>query len=122
MTANSGDNLRIPGLTAAADLSAKQYYVAALNSTGQVKVGAKTAANVGILQNDPAAGEPASVVASGMTKAYAGEDIPRGSWVTSNSTGQCVVSTTANASMIGRAVTVGAAGKLFEVFVALTNY
>lgn len=122
MTANSGDNLRIHGLTASADLSAKQYYVAALNSTGQVKVGAKTAANIGILQNDPAAGEPASVVAAGMTKAYAGGDIPRGSWVTANSTGLCVVSTTANASMIGRAVTVGASGKLFEVFVSLMNF
>jgi len=122
MTANSGDNLRIHGLTAAADLSGKQYHAVALNTTGQVKVGAKTAANIGILQNDPVANEAASVVAAGMTKAYAGGDIPRGSWVTSNSTGQCIVSTTANASMIGRAVTVGAAGKLFEVFVALTNY
>jgi len=122
MTANSGDNLRIHGLTAAADLSGKQYHAVALNTTGQVKVGAKTAANIGILQNDPAANEPTSVVASGMTKAYAGGDIPRGSWVTSNSTGQCVVSTAANASMIGRAVTVGASGKLFEVFVSLTNY
>lgn len=102
MATNSGENLRIHGLVAATDLSAKQYYVVMLATTAkQVKVSSgATANNVGILQNDPAAGEPASVVAGGMTKALAGGTINPGDLVTANTTAQCVATTTANNKVV----------------------
>ncbi len=124
MSANSGDNLRIHGLTAVGDLSAKQYHVAMLASTArQVKASTGgTAANIGILQNDPTAGEPASVVGAGMTKAYAGGNIAAGALVTANTTAQCVATTTANDKVVGKAITGASAGQLFELFVTPSNY
>lgn len=124
MAANSGAQFNIHGLTAAADLSAKQYHVAMLATTArQVKASTgATVANIGILQNDPAAGEPASVVAAGMTKAYAGGNIAAGALVTANSTAQCVATTTANNQVVGRAITGASAGELFELFVTQSNF
>ena len=125
MAANSGDNLRIHGLTAAADLSAKQYHLVALATTArQVKQSAGgTALNVGVLQNDPVAGEPASVVAAGMTKAYSGAAITAGALLTANSTGQCVATTTANDKIVGKAITpASGTGVLFELFCSLSNH
>lgn len=121
---NTGEHLRIPGLVAAADLSAKQYHVVALASTAkQVKTAAAaTGAVVGILQNDPLVGEAASVVGAGMTKAYSGAVIAAGDLVTANSTGQCIATTTANNKVIGKAITAASGtAVLFEVFVAMSN-
>jgi len=124
MAANTGEHLRIPGLVAGADLSAKQYHAVMLTTTAkQVKASTgATAANIGILQNDPVTGEAASVVGGGFTKAYAGGNVAIGDLVTANTTAQCVATTTANNKVIGRAVTAAAAGELFEVFVSLSNY
>ena len=125
MAANSGENFKIHGLTAAASLTAKQYHAVMLATTArQVKAAsAATVAIVGILQNDPAAGEPASVVGAGMTKAYSGAAIAAGDLVTANTTAQLVATTTANNKVIGRAITAASGtAVLFEVFVAPSNY
>lgn len=125
MAFNSGENFKIHGLTAAADLSAKQYHAVMLATTArQVKASnAKTAAHVGILQNDPVAGEPASVVGMGMTKAYSGAAVNAGDLVTANTTAQLVATTTANDKVLGRAITpASGTAVLFEVLVAPSNY
>lgn len=124
MAANTGEHLRIPGLVAGADLSAKQYHVVMLVTTAkQVKASTgATAGNIGILQNDPASGEAASVVGGGMTKAYAGGNINAGDFVTANTTAQCVATTTANNKTVGKALTGATAGQLFEVFVSPGNF
>lgn len=125
MAGNTGEHLRIPGLVAAADLSTKQYHIAALASTArQVKVAAAaTGTVIGILQNDPLAGEAASVVCAGMTKSVAGAAIAVGDLLTANSTGQCIATTTANNKVVGKALTAAAnAGELFELIVGLSNY
>lgn len=124
IVSNSGEHLRIHGLVAAADLSAKQYHVVALASTSkQVKTAAAaTGAVIGILQNDPLSGEAASVVGAGMTKAVSGAAISAGDLVTANSTGQCIATTTANNKVVGKAITAAAGtAVLFEVFVTLSN-
>ena len=125
MAANSGDNLRIHGLTAQSDLSAKQYHAVILATTARkVKIAsAATQQVLGILQNDPVAGEPASVVAAGMTKAYSGAAVVAGTLLTSNSTGQLITSTTANNKIVGRAITAASGtAVLFELFCAPSNY
>lgn len=125
MAANTGEHLRIPGLVAAVDLSLKQYHVVMLASTAkQVKVASGgTVAVIGILQNDPLAGEAASVVCAGMTKAVAGAAITAGDLLTANSTGQCIATTTANNKVVGKALTAAAlAGDHFELIVGLSNY
>lgn len=124
MASNSGENFKIHGLTAAESLTAKQYHVVVLASTArQVKAASSgTVQNLGILDNDPAAGEPASVIGAGMAKAYAGGNITAGALVTANSTAQCVATTTANNKVVGRAITGASSGQLFEVFVLPSNY
>lgn len=122
MAANSGENLKIHGLTAVVDLSAKQYHVVALASTARTVKAATGAAVIGILDNDPVAGQEASVIGAGMAKAYAGGNITPGAFVTANSTAQCVVTTTAAAKVVGRAITGASSGQLFELFVATSNY
>lgn len=125
MAANSGENFKIHGLTAVGDLSAKQYHVAMLASTARtVKASTgPTAANVGILDNDPVAGEPASVIGAGMAKAYSGAAIAAGDLVTANTTAQLVTTTTANNKVVGRAITAASGtAVLFEVFVAQGNF
>ena len=122
---NTGEHLRIPGLVAAADLSAKQYHIAALATTAkQVKAAAAaTGPIVGILQNDPLLGEAASVVCAGMTRAMSGAAIAAGDLVTANSTGQCVATTTANNKVVGRALTAATGtAVLFEILVSLSNF
>ena len=125
MAFNSGENFKIHGLTAVADLSAKQYHAVALATTTRTvkQAASATMANIGILQNDPAAGEPASVVGGGMTKAYSGAAVAAGALVTSNTTGQLVTSSVANNQVIGRAITAASGtAVLFEVFVAPCNF
>lgn len=122
---NTGEHLRIPGLVAVGDLSAKRYHIAMLATTAkQVKVSTgPTVANIGILQNDPKAAESASVCGAGLTKGVAGGVIAAGDMITANSTGQCVATTTANHKVIGKAITAAVnAGDLFEVFLAPSNY
>jgi len=121
---NTGEHLRIPGLVAGADLSAKRYHVVMLVTTAkQVKVSTgPTAANIGVLQNDPKSDEAASVCGAGLSKAVAGGNIAVGDMITANSTGQCVATTTANNKVIGKAITAAAAADLFEVFLAPSNF
>lgn len=122
---NTGEHLRIPGLVAGADLSAKQYLLVRLASTAKTVLvaGAATGALIGVLQNDPKSGEAASVVCAGLTKSIAGGAISPGDLVTANSTGQCVATTTANNKVVGKAVTAATtAGDHFELIVGLSNY
>lgn len=82
----------IPGLVAGSTFAAKQYYVGKFASTaGQIiPVSASTDVALGIVQNDPAAGEPALVAGPGdIAIAVAGvNDLAQGDRVGWNSTGQ----------------------------------
>ena len=84
----------IPGqvitFEAGADLSAKQFYVVYLSSADTVNVATSNSTQVpiGILQNDPESGKPASVCVSGVSKAEAGGAISAGDIVTFGSDGR----------------------------------
>lgn len=73
-------------LTAAADLSAKQYHIVKKNTTNN-QVALCTAAGemfFGVLQNKPASGESAEVMLVGVTKVTADETLTAGDlWGTS---------------------------------------
>lgn len=100
MATGSGNGVFDGGLNAAESLTTAQYKVVKLNSTGVVLAGG-TAGSRGILQNDPASGEPALVQYLGITKAVAAATVARGALVTANSTSQVAASSSANDDVIG---------------------
>jgi len=86
--------LSIPGVTAAADLSTKQYHAVKLDSTAR-RVAAITNANaeqpIGILQDDPdAAGRTADVAYFGVVKAECGGTIAFGANLACNNDGEVI--------------------------------
>lgn len=100
------DGIDLPGLVAAANLSAKQYHVMAFASTaGQVKTATAGDTFIGVLQNDPASGEAAFVRSVGVSLVVAGTGaITAGAALLANSTGQVANTTTDNADIIGTAL------------------
>lgn len=66
-------------LVAGADLSSSQYLFVKLNASGQAVIcNGATDSPIGVLQNDPASGEEASVLVVGGTKLVAGAAINPG--------------------------------------------
>lgn len=123
MPAFSSDEMFIPGLVASATLAAKQYYVVQASSTaGEVKVGATAASDpiLGIVQNDPAAGEVALVQYGGIAKAAAETSVTFGSRVTTSSTGRVKTTTTDGDKVVGIALAASsAAGDIIPVLLSL---
>lgn len=103
----SSDMTYLPGVIAGLTLAAKQYAVVKFASTANavVAVNATTDLAVGIVQNDPAAGEAALVANGGIALALAGvSDLAAGEVVGYNTTGQVVDHTTDNRRIIGQAL------------------
>lgn len=103
-----GDTITLPGLTAGVTLAAAQYKVVKFASTASavIAVAATTDAAIGILQNDPTAGQAAEVAALGVAIGLAGaNDIAVGEFLGYNTTGQLVDHTTDNRRVIARALT-----------------
>jgi len=102
---------------AEADLSAKQYYIMVLG-TGANQVNAASAqgaASIGVLQNDPQAGEAAMVRFLGTTKVVAGAAITKGARITTGATGKAEAAATGD-YVIGRALEAAAAdGDIIEI-------
>ena len=100
-----GEYISYPGLLAGASFASKQYYIAKIASTAGEVVPAtsNTGELLGIIQNDPADGEPADVAIYGFAKASASTAITAGSYCTTNSTGQLVAATVDNTSIVAYA-------------------
>ena len=97
-------------LKAAADLSAKQFYILRISGDDTVNTGNTTSYPIGVQQNDPAAaGRATSVRISGLTKCIAGEEITAGNPIAPDTDGKGVVATS-DSYMIGIAV-IGASAK-----------
>ena len=95
----------IPGLTAGASLAASQYKAVKFASTANavIVVTATTDVAIGLLQNDPAAGEAALVAYDGIALGLAGAaDLAAGENVGHNTTGQMADHTTATRMSMGR--------------------
>lgn len=110
-------------LPAAADLSAAQYKIVHINSSGQAAVSNATSNAVGVLQNKPtAAGRVATVAHAGISKCVAGAAITAGSRVTSDANGNAITAATAGDPVIGFAVTGAASGDVFSVLLTQSHF
>lgn len=110
--------------TSTNDLSAKQYYIVAVDTSNDESVvlaAAGTDPVVGVLQNKPKAAAAALVRFIGTSKVIAGGSITRGDKVTSDSNGKAVTTTSANDQVLGRALSSAATGDLVEVLLSMHN-
>ena len=91
MAWETGPWVKIPGLVAGADLSAaaNQYKFVEITGAGTVNVcNAATDRPVGVLQNRPLAGQPAEIVAIGITKLQADAALSAGAIIGTSADGQ----------------------------------
>lgn len=85
------------------DLDAKKYFAVKQHTDGTIILAAAgTDKIVGILQNKPKAGEAALVRFAGTSKGVAGGTIAVGAWVTSDSNGKLVATTTNKDVVLGK--------------------
>jgi hypothetical protein len=111
---------------AVADLSALQYKIMKLDSTG--KVAAATAATdviIGVLDNTPVLGELASVwlrSSNGTFKVKLGGTVAIGDAVTSDGSSAGIATTTAGNQILGYAVQAGVSGNIIEVMPSTAKY
>lgn len=76
-------------LPAGEDLSAKQYYLVKINTSGQaVLCAAATDKPIGVLQNTPTSGQEASVLVVGGTKIVASASLDEGVLIGTTSAGK----------------------------------
>lgn len=120
----------LTGLTAAADLSANQYYGVKITGENQVNVADTDGEPIdGVLQDDPGSGESANVMAAGITKIVASEALAAGDYwgVASDGRAKKVEATNTGADVgdfiAGRVLEAASgAGALATVTVGLLNY
>ena len=112
-------------LTAAADLSSKQYYFVKLASATTVNVcSAVTDVPIGVLQNTPAAGESAEICIFGLSKVSADATLAAGDIIGTSADGQAqpvVQGTETTVYNAGQAITAGAAGTLQTALINISN-
>ena len=104
-------------LVAAGDLSAKQFCAVSVNSAGRAAIADADDQVIGILQNNPAAGQAANVAYGGVSKAKLAGTVAAGARVTSNASGEIVAAASAGDSVIGVALTGGASGEIVSILV-----
>lgn len=115
-TTQPGGHINRP---AGADLSTKQYHIVKLNTDGEfVLSAAGSDAHVGVLQNKPVENQTADVMGhhspdTGKVK-LGGNVTTRMSRLTSNGSGQAVVTTTEDDNIIGYALQLGDTGDVIE--------
>jgi len=97
MAYGDSNGIQIPGLIAGRSLTTKQYYfvkMSAATAGAVIIVAATTDVPVGVLQNNPAAGEPAQIQALGATKIVCGTTaVTAGAVIGWNAEGQANVRT-----------------------------
>lgn len=91
----------IPGFTitrlAAEDLSASQFRFVAINSSGQAALVTTAGGGaLGVVQNDPAVGEAATIMLDGVSKVVAGAAVAAGADIASDTEGRAVAASTNN--------------------------
>jgi len=106
-------------LTAAADLSAKQYYIVKCTAAEAVNVGSSAGeAVLGVLQNDPTSGQPAIVRTTGVSKVIVGTgDLAVGALVQTNASGQAIAAASGDYT-IGYCIKGASAGEYAEIVVS----
>lgn len=123
--AYEGAQLKLGQLTAAADLSTKQFQFVKLASSTTVDVcDAITDVPIGVLQNTPKSGQAAEVTIFGITKVVAGGNLVAGN-IISVSTGSKAVAVTRGSAttttVLGQAIEAGGADEIVTMFLNPSN-
>jgi len=118
--AYEGVQLKLSGITASADLSAKQYHFVKISGANTVTVcAAATDVSVGILQNAPVSGGPAEVAWAGQSKVSSNEALTVGWLIGTSNDGQAdrkIWGTDTTEYIVGQVITAtGAAGGIATV-------
>ena len=112
-------------LTAAADLSSKQYHFVVLASATSVNVAtAITNAPIGILQNAPTSGQSAIVAVSGVSKVVADGTLAAGNFIGTSADAQADAispGTDTTVYMMGQCLGAASAGETTEMILNVTN-
>jgi hypothetical protein len=106
------------------DMTAKQFFIVQLAADGDIEVAeGATDLIVGVLQNAPDSGEQATYRFLGTTKVSAGGVINVGDWVTTDSAGEAVATTTDGNITIGRYLGAAACadGDIIEVQMSIQH-
>ena len=97
------------------DLSSSQFKFVTLESDGQVDLADSAGENcMGVVINDPASGEEATVVVSGKTVVTAGGTIAAGASIATDASGDAVTAASTNIIM-GYALEAGVDGQVIAV-------
>ena len=106
MAIASDQSLKLTGLLAGADLSAKQWFVVKMASTAKEVVlnVLATTRGIGVLQNDPADGEPALVAINGAVRVATEASVSAGDFVAASTTGRAKTTTTDGDEIVGIAL------------------
>ena len=120
--AYEGVQLKLSGITASADLSAKQYHFVKISGANTVTVcAAATDVPVGILQNAPVSGAAAEVTFSGVSKVSSDEALTVGWLIGTSSDGQAdrkIWGTDTTQYIVGQVITAtGAVGGIATVLI-----
>lgn len=112
-------------LTAAADLSAKQYHFVKLASATTVNVcTAVTDVPIGVLQNKPTSGQAAEVCLFGVSKVVADATLAAGNVIGTSADSQAqplTVGTETTVYTCGQAIEAASAGETAAAFINITN-
>lgn len=103
-------------LAAGADLSAKQYFIVKVDSSGDAVLAGDGEAAIGILQNKPTSGDAATVAVSGVSKCEAGASITAGALVSSDASGNVVTAATGDI-VLGKALASADDGDIIPVLI-----
>lgn len=105
--------------TAAADLSAKQFYAVKITAARAVNLASTGGEGIyGILQNKPPSGEAADVGLIGVTKAIAGGTIAAGDLLMTDTAGKLITATSTNHA-VGQALEAAVANQIFTMAIGL---
>lgn len=116
--------IKLGQLTAAADLSAKQFHFVKLASATTVDVcSGVTDKPIGILQNSPASGQAAEICIFGITKVVSDGNTVAGNLLGTSSDGQAAVYTSSDTTkfICGQAIEAGAASEVVTMFLNISN-
>ena len=94
-------------IPAGSDLSAKQYYFVKADTDGKAALAGADDQALGILQNDPTAGQAATIAVGGVSKVVASAAINAGARVSATAAGKAVTTT---ASTVSDGTATGVAG------------
>lgn len=110
-------------LIAGEDLSAKQFYIGQLDASGNLEVAeGATDLIVGVIMaNDGGSGASATYQYAGTAKVKIGGVVGIGAWVTTDTAGKGVATTTDGDIVIGRALEGGVDGDIIEVQLSLQH-